>query len=189
MLLPIVLGNRKGNCLGLASLYLMLAQALNLPIRGILVPGHLFLRYQEGNLSRNIELLAQGIERSDQFYREHFGAPSTVESYLRPLTEDEFVALLHYNLANEFRDNGHYEQARTKYVEVVQAFGQFAQAHANLGLTYHLQGNHIMALQAYKRALYLDHQLPGLAKNVAVLALQMNPWLALLHGLYTPTEP
>src|SRR5205823_13318274 len=63
-LLPSVLGARRGSCLGLGALYLIVAERIGLPLDGVRVPGHFFVRTR-GSSPRNIELLHRG-ERSEE---------------------------------------------------------------------------------------------------------------------------
>ena len=68
-LLPHVFGQDAGNCVGYSTLYLGLAERLGLPLHGVLVPGHCFVRYDDGNYRRNIETTSLGAEISDRRYR------------------------------------------------------------------------------------------------------------------------
>ena len=47
MLLPPVLQDRRGSCVGLGCLFLALADRLGLPAWGVLVPGHFFVQVRE----------------------------------------------------------------------------------------------------------------------------------------------
>jgi len=46
-LLPSVLANHRGNCLGLGALMLGVGERLGLPLDGVMVPGHFFVRTRE----------------------------------------------------------------------------------------------------------------------------------------------
>ena len=83
MLLPYVVKNKKGSCLGLAALYLVVAERLGLEVKGVLVPRHFFLRYKQ----RNIELLRKGEAMSDQWYQKTWQVPEKSTAYLRPLAD------------------------------------------------------------------------------------------------------
>lgn len=60
-LLPSVIDNRKGVCLGLSILYLCLAQRLDLKLEAVTPPGHVFVRHV-GEKITNIETTARGID-------------------------------------------------------------------------------------------------------------------------------
>jgi regulator of sirC expression with transglutaminase-like and TPR domain len=66
--LPLVFSQDAGNCLGYSTLYLALAERLDLSLHGALVPGHSFVRYDDGNVRRNIETTALGVEQADEDY-------------------------------------------------------------------------------------------------------------------------
>ena len=66
--LPHVLREDAGNCVGYSTLYLGLAERLDLPLFGVLVPGHCFVRYDDGSFRRNIETTSLGAELPDRRY-------------------------------------------------------------------------------------------------------------------------
>lgn len=66
--LPSVLDSRRGVCLGVSILYLCLAQRLELPLEAITPPGHIYVRYKNGEEEINIETTARGIDVPSQLY-------------------------------------------------------------------------------------------------------------------------
>lgn len=66
--LPSVLDNRQGVCLGVSILYLCLAQRLDLSLQIITPPGHIFVRWENGDEVINIETTARGINPPDETY-------------------------------------------------------------------------------------------------------------------------
>ena len=66
--LPSVLDSRQGVCLGVSILYLCLAQRLDLPIEIITPPGHIYVRYNDGENIINIETTARGINPPSEMY-------------------------------------------------------------------------------------------------------------------------
>jgi regulator of sirC expression with transglutaminase-like and TPR domain len=127
-----ILDNKKSSCLGLTGLYLVLAEKLDLPLYGVLLPGHSFVRYQNGPTERNIETLRNGIERSDQFYKEYFNVQNPGDTYLRNLNNDELLALYNFNLGNACRERGLFEDAERKYRQATRLFPEFKEARDNL---------------------------------------------------------
>lgn len=67
-LLPSVLDQRKGVCLGVSILYLSIAQRLDLPLEAITPPGHIFVRYPTPEEPINIETTARGIDIPSKRY-------------------------------------------------------------------------------------------------------------------------
>jgi len=66
--LPSVLDSRQGVCLGVSILYLCIAQRLALPLEIITPPGHIYVRYAQGNKLINIETTARGINPPSEIY-------------------------------------------------------------------------------------------------------------------------
>jgi tetratricopeptide (TPR) repeat protein len=66
--LPSVLDSRRGVCLGVSVLYLCLAQRLNLKLEMITPPGHIYVRYHDGDEIINIETTARGINLKSEVY-------------------------------------------------------------------------------------------------------------------------
>ena len=68
-LLPSRVHERKqGYCVGIAALYLSLAERLQLPVYAMATPSHVFLRYDDGTTRINIETLQSGANVSDERY-------------------------------------------------------------------------------------------------------------------------
>jgi regulator of sirC expression with transglutaminase-like and TPR domain len=175
MLLPGVLRERRGTCVGLGSLYLALAEAAGVPAHGVLVPGHFFVRVREGAGLANVELLRQGEPMPDSWYRTKYGVPAQgAAAYLRNLSIPEVAAVLRFNLANGLRERGRPGEALARYRRVVADFPAFAEAHASIGLMQHLLGRLPEARRAYQEARRLHAGLPGLERNMAVLEADLK---------------
>jgi tetratricopeptide (TPR) repeat protein len=168
VLLPSVLANHRGSCVGLGSLYLAAAPLVAREARGVLVPGHFYVQVKEGARWRNVELLRRGEEMPDEWYRQRYGAPGG-EVAGRPLTTAEVVGVVAFDVGNERRRQGRLGAARRAYERAVAEFPAYAQAHASLGMTLQLLGALDEAAAAYAQAGRLDPALPGLAHNVQLL--------------------
>jgi formylglycine-generating enzyme required for sulfatase activity/regulator of sirC expression with transglutaminase-like and TPR domain len=68
-----LLNTRKGYCMNLSLLYLILGQKLGLPLYGVALPNHFFVRYEKKDVQINIETTEQGVSYPDTFYRQRFG--------------------------------------------------------------------------------------------------------------------
>jgi tetratricopeptide (TPR) repeat protein len=62
----------RGNCISTATLYVVIAQRLSLPIRAVLVPHHAFARWDDGTTRINIETTDGGKEVPDSHYRQQW---------------------------------------------------------------------------------------------------------------------
>ncbi len=68
----------KGYCMNLSLLYLILGQKLELPLFGVALPNHFFVRYEHQGARGariNIETTERGISYPDSFYQQRFGVP------------------------------------------------------------------------------------------------------------------
>lgn len=133
--LPSVLDSRQGVCLGVSILYLSLAQRLNLDLEAVTPPGHIYVRWRDGENVRNIETTARGI---------HIDS----EDYLGIETRDlethsikEVIGLAHINQASVYLHEQQYEKALASYLKANPYLVDHAQLKELLGYTYVLTGD------------------------------------------------
>ncbi|RYZ10239.1 MAG: hypothetical protein EOO73_01290 [Myxococcales bacterium] len=169
-LLPSVLRDRRGGCVGLSSLYLAMTEALGVTAHGVLRPGHFYVRLEHGGAHTNVELLRRGEVMPDEWYRTRFPAPAgTSHEYGRPLSLEETLGVIEYNVGNQQRRERRIEAASSAYERAVRHFPDFAEAHASLGAVLHLLGRRAEARGSYRTAERLNPQLPNLSHNISVL--------------------
>jgi tetratricopeptide (TPR) repeat protein len=169
-----VLGNRRGSCLGLGALYLAIGERIGVPLDGILLPGHFFVRTR-GLGGHNVELLRRGETMSDGWYRKKYGPwPETRSAYFRPVTVSELGAIHWYNRGNDLRAAGDLDAAEQAYAQAAQEFPGFAEAHASLGAAEQLRGAFAEAEASYRAAARAWPDLPGLAHNLELLQKQRD---------------
>jgi len=109
--LPSVLDSRRGVCLGVSILYLCLAQRLDLSLEMITPPGHIYVRYRDGEEVINIETTARGIHIDSDEYL------SVNTRSLQKRTIKEVIGMAHFNQASVFWQNGEYEKALQAYLK------------------------------------------------------------------------
>jgi len=173
-LLPSVLANHRGNCLGLGALMLGVGERLGLPLDGVMVPGHFFVRTREAP-PRNLELLRAGEAMPDAWYRTKYGPwPERGSPYFRPLATAELVGLHWFDAGNFFRRQGRLDDAARAFARAADEFPSFAEAHASLGAVEQLRGALPAAARAYDRAGQARADLPGLDNNRALLNQQLS---------------
>ena len=68
-----LLNTGKGYCMNLSLLYLILGQKLGLPLHGVALPNHFFVRYEHQGVRINIETTERGVSYPDSFYWQRFG--------------------------------------------------------------------------------------------------------------------
>ena len=173
--LPSVLRQRRGSCVGLGTLYLALAEALGFAASGVLRPGHFYVHQQGPGSPRNVELLRRGEAMSDDWYQGRFPVPvGTAAYYARPLTTEQVLGVIEYNVGNERRRQQRHAEAEAAYARAVRLFPTFAEAHASLGAIEHLLGKLSSASASYGAARELNAALPGLDANIALLAAELR---------------
>lgn len=111
--LPSVLDSRKGVCLGVSILYLCLAQRLNLPLEMITPPGHIYVRYHDGDKIINIETTARGVHIDSEDYL------SIDTRKLQQRNLKEVIGFAHVNQASVFLQQAEYEKSLTSYLKAL----------------------------------------------------------------------
>ncbi len=176
VLLPSVLADRRGSCVGLGSLYLALAEALGARAHGVLRPGHFYVRLEHDDGHTNVELLRRGEVMSDDWYERRFPAAQPLaREYGRPLTLDETLGVIHYNVGNQRRRERKLPAARSAYERAIVQFPDLAEAHASLGAVHHLLGRVDDARRSYEAAQRLNPHLPNLGLNLSLLSNERAP--------------
>jgi regulator of sirC expression with transglutaminase-like and TPR domain len=176
VLLPGVLRDRRGSCVGLGSLYLALTEALGIAAHGVLRPGHFYVRLEHGDPHTNVELLRRGEVMPDDWYERRFPAPGgAVREYGRPLSYEETLGVVEYNVGNQRRREHRLEAACAAYARAVRHFPELAEAHASLGTALHLLGRVDEARDRYLAAQRLNPALPNLEHNLSLLESERSP--------------
>jgi tetratricopeptide (TPR) repeat protein len=106
----------------------------------------------------------------DRWYEDRFPVPGgKAPAYGRPLSNDELLGVIAYNVGNDRQASGRLSEARSAFERATRAFPDLAEAHASLGRTLHLLGALGGAGAAYGRARRVNPALPGLERNIALL--------------------
>jgi tetratricopeptide (TPR) repeat protein len=170
VLLPSVLRERRGSCVGLGTLYLALTEALEVTAHGVLRPGHFYVRLEESGKHTNVELLRRGEFMPDSWYDHRFPVPGgAAKEYGRPLTPDETLGVVEYNVGNQRRREHRIDDAHQAYARAVGHFPDFAEAHASLGTALHLLGRLDEAAASYRTAKRVNPHLPHVEDNLSLL--------------------
>ncbi len=77
---------KQANCLATSTLYVLIGEALDLPIQMVLVPRHAFVRWDDGETRINIETTNQGREISNDLYSKRFNVNEEERKQLGWLT-------------------------------------------------------------------------------------------------------
>ena len=153
-----VLDNKRGYCLSLSILYLSLAERLGMPMYGVVVPGHFFVRYDDGRTKWNIETTSNGANLLDKHYIDKFKVPQGSHNniYLKNLTKIQTLGCFFNNLGNAYNDIGNTEAALLALERAVQINPTLAESRANLGNIYLQKGQIEDAIQQYRISLQIN---------------------------------
>jgi tetratricopeptide (TPR) repeat protein len=152
-----VLDNKRGYCLSLSVLYLSLAERLGLPLYGVVVPGHFFVRYDDGRVRFNIETTSGGGSASDEHYINKFKVPVDNDGiYMRNLNKMQTLGCFFNNLGNSYMDVGNIEQALVAFERAVEINPSLAECQTNLGNVYLKMDRIEDAIDQYRAALEIN---------------------------------
>lgn len=107
--LPSVMDNRLGVCLGVSILYLSISQRIGLPLEIVTPPGHIYVRYNDGEKKTVIETTARGISMPEDVYL----SVNTKSLELRNIKE--VVGFAFFNQAAVSLHRQKFKQARDRY--------------------------------------------------------------------------
>ncbi|MBD3316399.1 MAG: tetratricopeptide repeat protein [Chitinivibrionales bacterium] len=165
-LLPHTIVERgRGSCLGVSLIFLMLAEKMELPLYGVLLPGHFFVRYDDGAVERNIEPNRQAYAHPDRYYRRRYLEGGSSWYAMQNLSAREALAVLRYNMGNIYRASGEFAWAVRAYRQCVAVLPGFAEAWGNLAIALDGRGMEERARAAFEQAYALQPHLPNLTRN------------------------
>ena len=100
-LLLSVLRTKKGNCVGLPTLWYAVAERLGFPIHAVVAPHHIFLRYDDGTFRMNIETISYSNPTDERIISDLEVPAGAIKSgaMMRSLSKREFLAVLITNVA------------------------------------------------------------------------------------------
>ena len=179
LLLARVLERKQGYCVGIVSLYLALANELDLPMFAVPTPSHVFLRYDDGESRINIETFQRGAYISDEEYiRDHRIPESSVRKgvFLRNLTGEEFLSQIHNNLGVIYAKRGDYENAAGQYREARHLDPRLPAAYYNHGNDLLKQGKYRKAVRRFSKSMKL-YPTDAWALNNRGLAYKELGWI------------
>lgn len=131
---------QQGGCLGVSFLFLMLAERMKLPLHGVLLPGHFFVRYDDGKTKINIEPNLGGFDHPDTYYVRRYETTAKPFFDLRNLSGRESASALAYGLGTALLHEKKYEAAARLFNFALEGLPGYPEAIGNLGLALTGQG-------------------------------------------------
>ncbi|HYS03884.1 MAG TPA: tetratricopeptide repeat protein [Candidatus Dormibacteraeota bacterium] len=153
-----VLERKQGYCVGIAALYLLIAERLDLPIYAVATPSHVFLRHDDGVTRINIETLQGGVNIPDeQYIREQKIPEESIRRgvFMCNLTTDEFLAQVHNNLGVIYSERKNYDAAAREYDSALDLDPHLPAALYNWGNDLLREGQYRRAVWRFSKALRL----------------------------------
>lgn len=180
-----VMDRKRGYCLSLSVLYLSIGERLGLPLYGVVVPGHFFVRYDDGKMRFNIETTSKGGTATNEHYRTKFKVPSGYSDsiYMENLDKRQSLGCFFNNLGNAYIDVNNIESAQQALERAVQINPLLAESRLNLGNVYLRKERLEDAIYEYQEALKINPR-NSKAHNNLGNAYSRRGWLDYAIGEY-----
>jgi len=140
MFIAHVLDEAQGNCLAWTTLYLSVAERLELSCHAVRIPGHVFVRYDQGLNSLNIKTTAKWQSRSDRHYMKMLqrcaDASVSGKPVMQSLTKREFLSMILVSRGLIHKDMENYDQAIADFTWAVELNPGYPGIYNNRGLAY-----------------------------------------------------
>jgi regulator of sirC expression with transglutaminase-like and TPR domain len=171
-LLPhLVYKNRKGACLGTGLIILILSERIGCPFYGVALPGHFFLRYDNGATHFNIEPNREGFSHPDHYYRGRYPVASMPWYDLANLTKGKTAGMLCYNAGVLCLKKGRNRPAVSLFAEASRRLPAFAEAKGNLALAYAFTGVLDSSMSVFEKLFTVHPDFVNLAANYGSVAM------------------
>ncbi|MGA2071369.1 MAG: tetratricopeptide repeat protein [Sedimentisphaerales bacterium] len=171
-----VMDRRQGYCLSLSVLYLAVGERLGLPLYGVVVPGHFFVRYDDGHVRFNIETTAKGSSAADDYYIREFNVPqNNTTIYMANLNKRQTLGCFFNNLGNVYGAINNVDQAIASLQWAVYINPSLAESRINLGNNYMLKNRVDDAITEYQAAVKINPDNAKAHSNLAN-AYQKREW-------------
>jgi regulator of sirC expression with transglutaminase-like and TPR domain len=167
----LVYKNRKGACLGVALIMLMLAERLQCPMYGVMLPGHFFCRFDDGKTRFNIEPNKSGFGHPDEYYRERYPSANMPWYDLANLTKSQTAGMLCYNTGVLCLNKGRSRPAISLFAEASRRMPLFAEAQGNLALAYAFTGVLDSSMSVFEKLFTVHPDFVNLAANYGSVAM------------------
>lgn len=156
-LLPSVIAKKRGNCIGLSSLYAVIGEKIGFPLFAAIAPTHLFVMFNDGSKKLNIETADDGNIHDNLEYIERFHIPTSRidKVYLRPLDKKQTVALIKSNIAVALIKKGKNDEAIALNAMAIKDLADDPGIRSNLAVAYSNKGHPSEAIEQLKIAISL----------------------------------
>lgn len=112
-LLPTYLATKRGNCISMPFLFIILGQKLGLDVTASTAPNHVHVKYRfEDGVWRNFEATSGGPKLDSSYQRESSISQFAIENgvYLKPLSKKETVVIIANTLTEFYAEKNQQER-------------------------------------------------------------------------------
>jgi len=153
-----MLASKRGYCMNLSLLYLIIADRLDIPLYGVPLPNHFFVRYESGRTRINIEATDGGYTLPDSFYQKRFSLPEPKSSifFMRNIGKKSTLGAYFSNVGMVYYKSKQPETAVFYLNLSTQINPESIEAHNNLANIYSETQQMQKAILHYQLALKAD---------------------------------
>ena len=153
-----MLKTKNGYCMNLSLLYLIIADKLNLPIYGVGLPNHFFVRYESERTRINIETTESGASYPDSFYENRFGLKFEKKTpfFTQSLNKKQSLGAYLSNIGMVYYKNSRPKKSIFYLKPSTEINPLSIEAHNNLANIYGEIKQHNSAIYHYQKALKSD---------------------------------
>ena len=150
-----MLKSKLGYCMNLSLLYLIIGDQLDLPLYGVALPNHFFIRYDSGDDRINIESTELGASYPDSFYENRFGVKFDAKTpfFTQNLNKKQSLGAYLSNIGMVYHKNTRPQKAIFYLKPSTKINPLSIEAHNNLANIYGEMKQHELAISQYKKAL------------------------------------
>lgn len=165
------LKTKKSICMTISLIYLMLGDILNLPLYGVLIPGHIYVRYREERKSGiNIETTFKGYEYYS--YMNMFGPDiygNNKNSYGKELSKYQIIGAYLNNLGSSLLSIGELQKAEILLQKSFKYLPAISEPYINLGILYEKSNKPEIALKYYLSAIEINPQNDFILTKIGII--------------------
>jgi tetratricopeptide (TPR) repeat protein len=195
----LVFQSKRGSVVGGVMLMLLVAEEADIPLFAMVIRDHFFVRFDNGKIHLNIELLQTGAMLPDSWYTSKYAQADDSSATFKKLSNNELVGVLRYELGNAANHLNLNNAALINYAYALEYYKNFTDCQTQLDylidrekdtgkmlsalIQLRIEYQDLNALDRSLALLYLRDKNYKSAADYYARALEKNPDdIALLNG-------
>lgn len=167
-LLNFVIMRREGMCLGLSMLYMSVAERVGVPLYGVIVPGHIFLQYQDSKGTLDIESTARGYVAGEQYFIQMISTKQNGFFCMQRYAKREVVGVYLKNMAIYYFEAGKPLKAVEALEQALMMNANNYEVHGFLGVIYLRLDRPSEAVDPLRNSLEINANQPEIREALAL---------------------